>query len=563
METRAILATVLAVAIFVLYQAFLAPPMEPQRAEKPQEQAPAGAPAGTPAPPPTQSAKPAAAPVQAPPPAVAPQTQRPPQRTAKVETQLFRAELSSEAGKVQEWVLHYRGEKALAVVGELGLRGLTLGRPDRPAVPIAFRLEPEGVKISGEQKSSVLMTGDDGSGIRVSQTATFSGNDYILDLTIRLENTQTAPQNVIVKIPLVTPVKLPTETSPTAPVQWPTEAVWQLEGNAHRQYDLTALTNQRIDGEWIGIGNIYYLSALVPKTKGMKLMLGAPADGRAEVGLEQAIALGPGQSWEGKVQFYAGPKEYDRLKAHGLAGAIDFGGFPLPRAWGGLPMEWLGIPVLLVMHFFYRYVGNYGVAIILLTVITKVLFYPLTVKSMSSMKKMQAIQPQVNALRAKHKNDPQRAQREMMDLYKKEGVNPVGGCLPMLVQVPIFYALYIALSVSVELQNAPFVCFGRIFGVDLWICDLASYDPTYVLPVIMGVTMFIQQKMTPVTGDPRQAKMMLMMPFIFTFMFFNLPSGLVLYWSVSNLLQIGQQYLMNRSTPARTPRREAKDAARA
>jgi len=558
METRAILATVLAVALFVIYQTLLVPPPEPPRVEKPQEQVPA-APA---APPPAQPAKATpAAPTQAPGPA--PQVARPPQRTAKVETPLLRAELSSEAGKVQEWVLHYRGDKALAVVGEFGLRGLTLGRPGRPAEPIAFRLEPDALKVAGEQQGNVVMTGDDGSGIRVSQTATFSGNDYTVDLTIRLENAQAGPQNVIVRIPLVTPVKLPTETSAAAPVQWPTEAVWQAEGHTHHQHDLSALTSQRIDGEWIGLGNIYYLSALMPRTKGMKLVLAAPAEGRAEVGLEQAVSLGPGQSWEGKVAFYAGPKEYDRLKAHGLAGAIDFGGFPLPRAWGGLPMEWLGIPVLLVMHFFYRYVGNYGVAIILLTVITKVLFYPLTVKSMSSMKKMQAIQPQVNALRAKYKGDPQRAQREMMDLYKREGVNPVGGCLPMVVQVPIFYALYIALSVAAVLQKATFVCFGRVFGIDLWICDLASQDPTYILPVIMGITMFIQQKMTPVTGDPRQAKMMLVMPFIFTFMFFNLPSGLVLYWSVSNMLQIGQQYLMNRGTPARTPRREAKDAARA
>jgi YidC/Oxa1 family membrane protein insertase len=191
-----------------------------------------------------------------------------------------------------------------------------------------------------------------------------------------------------------------------------------------------------------------------------------------------------------------------------------------------------------------------------------VLFFPLTLKSLASMKKMQAIQPQANALRAKFKSDPQRAQREMMELYRKEGVNPLGGCLPMVIQIPIFYALYIALSVSVELQNAPFVCFGRLFGVELWICDLVAHDPTYILPILMGVTMFVQQKMTPTMGDPRQAKMMLVMPFVFTFMFLNLPAGLVLYWTVSNALQIGQQYLMNRA-PARVAGREAKDAARA
>src|SRR5256712_12700945 len=138
----------------------------------------------------------------------------------------------------------------------------------------------------------------------------------------------------------------------------------------------------------------------------------------------------------------------------------------------------------------------------------------------------------------------------------------MSGCLPMIAQIPIFYALYLALSVSVELQNATFLCFGRVFGFDVWICDLASHDPTYVLPLLMGVTMFMQQKMTPTTGDPRQAKMMLLMPFIFTFMFLNLPSGLVLYWTVSNVLQILQQKLMNR--PARTrAAREAKDAGRA
>src|SRR5207244_5295575 len=151
---------------------------------------------------------------------------------------------------------------------------------------------------------------------------------------------------------------------------------------------------------------------------------------------------------------------------------------------------------------------------------------------------------------------------ETLALYKKHKVNPMGGCLPMVAQIPIFYALYLALSVSVELQNATFLCFGRPFGLDLWICDLAAHDPTYVLPVLMGVTMFIQQRLTPTMGDPRQAKMMLFMPIIFTFMFLNLPSGLVLYWTVSNLLQTLQQKLMD--TPARTrATREAKDAGRA
>jgi YidC/Oxa1 family membrane protein insertase len=177
---------------------------------------------------------------------------------------------------------------------------------------------------------------------------------------------------------------------------------------------------------------------------------------------------------------------------------------------------------------------------------------------MRSMKAMQALQPQINALRSKYKNDPQRVQRETLELYKKYKVNPMGGCLPMIAQVPIFYALYLALSVSVDLQNASFLCFGRFFGADLWICDLAAHDPTYVLPVFMGITMFVQQKMTPTAGDPRQQKMMLLiMPAFFTMMFVNLASGLVLYWTVSNILQILQQWYMDRSARAA---REAKDA---
>jgi len=224
-------------------------------------------------------------------------------------------------------------------------------------------------------------------------------------------------------------------------------------------------------------------------------------------------------------------------------------------------MEWIAVPILWLLRWFYGYTLNYGVAIILLTVLTKVVFFPLTLKSMRSMKAMQALQPQINALRSKYKSDPQRIQKETMELYREHRVNPLGGCLPMVVQIPVFYALYVALSVAVEIQNAPFVCFGRFFGMDLWICDLAAQDPTYVLPILMGVSMFVQQKMTPTMGDPRQAKMMLLMPVVFTFMFLNLPSGLVLYWTLSNVFQIAQQLYMERGVaPAKPGARAQKKA---
>src|SRR5260370_17259558 len=147
---------------------------------------------------------------------------------------------------------------------------------------------------------------------------------------------------------------------------------------------------------------------------------------------------------------------------------------------------------------------------------TKVLLFPVTIKAMPAMKAMRAPQREINALRSKYKSDPQRLQRETMELYRAHKVNPLGGCLPMVVQIPIFYALYVALSVSVDIQNAPFICFGRLFGVDLWICDLAAHDPTYVLPILMGISMFIRQNMTPVMGHPPHAKIILSFPVLST-----------------------------------------------
>jgi YidC/Oxa1 family membrane protein insertase len=168
----------------------------------------------------------------------------------------------------------------------------------------------------------------------------------------------------------------------------------------------------------------------------------------------------------------------------------------------------------------------------------KVLFWPLTRKSYLSMKEMQKVQPEMTMLREKYKDDKARLNREMMDLYKRRKVNPLGGCLPMLVQIPIFFALYWALLGSIELRHASFI---------LWIKDLSDRDPIYISPILMGASMVWQQKMTPSAGDPRQAKMMMLMPVVFTFLFLSFPSGLVLYWLVTNLLTIGQQYLINKT----------------
>ena len=567
MEKRAILAAVLMAAVFIVYQMFFlpvsqespAPQKAPEKAAAPAPEAPAAptAPAPPPGPP---------APRGAPKP-------RPPQRLATVEAPLYRAVVSSEGGKFQELVLKYRGEKPMVIVGDLGPAGLLLA-PDASASPavVAMSLDKGTVSVTGDRPADLVLTGET-EGLRIRQTLRFHPDGYAIDAVLRVENSSGVPHTVALSLPWFTRQAW-RATPEKFQGQHPTEIVWSANGSVERIEDLSAVSDHVTDGDWVALGSVWYLAALVPKSSGFKLVITsegkvpeakngdkAPA-GRASVAVKATPTIAPGQAWEGTVVLYAGPKEYERLKALGLQPTINFGGFPLPRRYGGLPMDWLGVPILLLMNWTYKHVGNYGIAIILLTVVSKVLFYPLTVKSMRSMKAMQALQPQVNALRSKYQKDPQALQRETLALYQKHKVNPMGGCLPMVAQVPIFYALYLALSVSVDLQGAPFLCFGRLFGVDLWICDLAAHDPTYVLPVLMGVTMFVQQRMTPTTGDPRQARMMLIMPFVFTFMFLNLPSGLVLYWTVSNVLQIVQQKLMDR--PARTrATREAKDAGRA
>jgi YidC/Oxa1 family membrane protein insertase len=231
---------------------------------------------------------------------------------------------------------------------------------------------------------------------------------------------------------------------------------------------------------------------------------------------------------------YIGPKEYDRLRefGHSAKKLINFGFF------GGITEI-----LLISIKFIHRFIPNWGFAIIILTFLIKILFFPLTYSSTKSMAKMQELQPKVKALRAKYKkakqdiNQRRQMNEEMMKLYKEHGINPAGGCLPVLIQIPVFWGFFRLLVVTVEMRQSPFI---------LWIKDLTVHDPYYVTPILMGATQFISQKMTPTSADPAQAKMMLLMPVIMTVFFMNFQSGLVLYWLTNNVLQIGQQYIMNR-----------------
>jgi len=227
---------------------------------------------------------------------------------------------------------------------------------------------------------------------------------------------------------------------------------------------------------------------------------------------------------------YLGPKDYSILQALnvGLENAVDFGDW----------LKWLAMPLLITLKFLYNnVVQNYGIAIIILTTLIKIIFWPLGNKSYQSMKEMQKLQPKMAELREKYKDDKNRLSQEMMALYKAHKVNPMGGCLPMVIQIPVFFGLYKTLLYAIELRHSPLIW---------WIQDLSAKDPYYITPIIMGGTMFLQQKMTPPAGDPMQAKIMLFMPIIFTVMFLNFPSGLVIYWLFNNIISIGQQYYINK-----------------
>jgi YidC/Oxa1 family membrane protein insertase len=298
---------------------------------------------------------------------------------------------------------------------------------------------------------------------------------------------------------------------------------------------------------WIAYENDYFMSAVIPDEERRASFQGR----HLPSGLLEAIYVSPlkvlpaQQGLSIPFTIYLGPRDLSYLKPleKKLEVAINFG-------WTDI----IAKPLLYALLFFNKYVKNYGVAIILLTILIKILFWPLTHKSYKSMKEMQKLQPLMAKIREKYKNNKEQMNKELMGLYKTYKVNPMGGCLPMLIQMPVFFALFRILGSSTELRHAPFF---------LWINDLSAPDrlfnfpftipfmsPPYGIPILtllMGASMFIQQKMTPTPGDPSQAKIMMFLPIIFTFLFINFPSGLVLYWLTNNLLSIGQQYRIKKS----------------
>nr|WP_321255931.1 membrane protein insertase YidC [uncultured Pseudodesulfovibrio sp.] len=295
------------------------------------------------------------------------------------------------------------------------------------------------------------------------------------------------------------------------------------------------------DLKWGAIESNYFLFAVLPDSENTSLSAGVQDDVFRMAVTDEATFM-PNVAKTLKASYFIGSTDREMLAKmpNELAEAVNFGWFDV-----------LAKPLLIGLNFFYGYIGNYGIAIIILTIIIKLIFWPLSQKSYGSMEQMKKLQPMVQKLREKYGDDKQRLNQETMALYKTYKVNPMGGCLPMVVQIPVFFGLYKALLGAVELRHAPFI--AHLPFTDLpWLADLSAKDPYYITPIIMGASMFLQQKMTPSAGDPTQQKIMLFMPLIFTFMFLQFPSGLVVYWLFNNLLSIGQQLMIARSTKKAT-----------
>ena len=286
----------------------------------------------------------------------------------------------------------------------------------------------------------------------------------------------------------------------------------------------------QLPGGWIAMIQHYFLSAWIPSAEQSHTFSARVTRSGFNIAgfTSPSLVLDPGNSGKVGAGFYAGPKDQYRLKEISpyLDLSVDYG-------W----LWWIAQPLFWLLTKIFSVVGNWGVAIILLTVLIKALFFKLSAASYRSMANMRRVQPKLVSLREQYADDKQKQSQAMMELYKKEKINPMGGCLPILVQMPVFIGLYWMLMESVELRHAPFM---------LWITDLSVMDPYFVLPLMMGASMFFMQKLNPPPPDPMQAKIMQWMPVMFTFFFLWFPAGLVLYWVVNNLLSMAQQYVITR-----------------
>jgi YidC/Oxa1 family membrane protein insertase len=526
MEKRTIIAIVLSVAVFYLFSFF----MGQQKPADTSVQQPAGVQGAS-------SSQQPLAPVVAPA-AVAPVVQVAEAQLVKVDTPLYEAVFTTAGGALKSLTLKGYREKNAA-----DAKSVVLVATADPSLPVGstrgagFALHPQvlyGVdnkqlSVADGQKQQLVFTHVSPQGYVVRKVYSFDAAQYGIGLATQLINNSPSPLVGSLQQIITAPSEIKEKDSRYETYGSTVFADNSLQTDAPKEFDSAVKKYDKLV-QWAGITDKYFLIAqLADNGSVANVEIKKNQSGFIEsVATSPAFTVSSGQSVTVSHTLFIGPKDIDILKAQGssLEQSLDLGWFTV-----------LAKPMLHTLKFFYTYIPNYGVGIIFITIILKIIFFPLTHKSYKSMKEMGKLQPKMAALKEKYKNDRDAMNRAVMELYRDHKVNPLGGCLPMLVQIPVFFALYKALMFSIELRHAPFM---------LWITDLSDKDPYYVTPIIMGATMFIQQKMTPSTMDEMQQKIMLALPVVFTFMFLNFPSGLVLYWLVNNILTIGQQMYINK-----------------
>ena len=481
------------------------------------------------------------------------------EKTIRVDTPLYTAVLTNKGGVLKSVIL----KNFLQDMKNPDSREQLVRDPSGTDFPLTAEVIGVGGPLGFAQAlflidggDVVLAEGEEGSvtfsyrthdGFEMIKSLTFSGNSYAVDGQVRLVNRRTEPISgrlIYSWTPGLEVLGEKAGSRMTSRYGFK-GAVVRTEGKSKKIKSKKLEGTELYEGipDWIASQDMYFVAAMLPRNGSERAIVRKADDGRVAIGLYTQVKLEPGTAMSLKALTYMGPKEMDSLKAvdPSLAETVDMGFF-----------AFIAKPLLVLMNYFYRYVGNYGIAIIILTILIKIVFIPFSNASFKSMKNMSKLQPQINELRDRHKKDKEKLNQAIMALYKENKVNPAGGCLPILVQIPVFFALYRALLGAIELRHAPFM---------LWIADLSAKDPLYITPIVMGATMFLQQKMTPATGDPRQQKIMLFMPIMFTALFVNLPSGLVIYWTVNNILTIGHQYYMLKGYKAKEAAEEPEKPA--
>jgi len=466
-----------------------------------------------------------------------------------IHTDLYVAEISSQGGDLVrlELLKHAATEDAKQkfVLFDDGARHVYQAQSglignDLPNHKTLYQFVGDKFELAdGQDQLVVTLTATSSAGLKVNKIYTFKRGSYLIDVSHELVNSSADALPLQAYFHTLRDDK-PVEGNQnnfmmgvhvyTGPAVYTEEKKYQKVGFEDIAKNKAEFVHHANDG-WLAMVQHYFVTAWIPQQ-------GSPRDYYMEklgsqlyrIGIKlPAQTVAPQTTGKVSVQLYAGPQEQDKL-------ASVAPGFDLVVDYGMLTV--IAAPLFWVLEWCYKLVGNWGWAIILLTVVLKLLFFPLSATSYKSMARMKNVAPKLAKLKETHGDDKERLNREMMELYKREQINPLGGCLPILVQIPVFIALYWVLLGSVEMRNAPFIGY---------ITDLSVKDPYFILPIVMGLTMVLQTRLNPAPPDPMQAKLMMLMPIMFTGMFLFFPSGLVLYWIVNNVLSIAQQWQINRA----------------